>query len=200
MSQTVSLRRVADCLDSRRIPLNREDRSNFQGSIPYWGAGGILDHVEGLIFNETLVLLGEDGAPFFDARKDVAYLVSGPAWVNNHIHVLRPRNVDPSFLCYTLNSIDYSRYITGATRDKLTQDDMLRIHREGPSGKTIPHVSSNRTSRVRRGKDHHFGVERAGMGPRPGLIARVRDLLPSGHAGPSGWRRPGDTPLVPKQA
>jgi len=98
------------------------------GDVPYWGAGGVLDSVGRALFNEPLVLLGEDGAPFFEPGKHVAYLLDGPAWVNNHIHVLRPNaRVDRRFLAYALNSVDYAAYITGSTRDKLTQDDMWQI-------------------------------------------------------------------------
>ena len=74
------------------------------------------------------MLLGEDGAPFFEPGKDVAHLVREPVWVNNHIHVLRPHSsVDAQYLTYSLNAVDYARYISGSTRDKLTQDDMRRI-------------------------------------------------------------------------
>ena len=105
----------------------------MQGSVPYWGAGGVLDHVSEQIFNEPLVLLGEDGAPFFELGKDVAFLVEEPTWINNHIHALRPLDVNPSFLRHTLNCVDYGRYITGSTRDKLTQNDMLAIEVPRPS-------------------------------------------------------------------
>jgi type I restriction enzyme, S subunit len=106
----------------------------MQGTVPYWGAGGIIDSVSDSLFNEPLVLLGEDGAPFFEAGRDVAFLLDGPAWVNNHIHVLRPnRLVDRRFLCYALNTVDYSAYITGSTRDKLTQDEMWSIRVPFPS-------------------------------------------------------------------
>lgn len=125
--ETVPLRRLVDCLDGRRIPLNREERSTMQGEVPYWGAGGILDHVSRALFNEPLVLLGEDGAPFFVPGKDVAYYIDGPAWINNHIHALRPRNVEGRFLKYALNSVDYANHISGSTRDKLTQDDLKSI-------------------------------------------------------------------------
>ncbi|MGA3565423.1 restriction endonuclease subunit S [Melissospora conviva] len=123
----VQLRRLVDCLDSRRIPLNKEERSAIQGQVPYWGAGGILDYVNQALFNEPLVLLGEDGAPFFTAGKDVAYYIEGPAWINNHIHALRPTAADGRFLTYALNSVDYSNFITGSTRDKLTQEDLKNI-------------------------------------------------------------------------
>jgi type I restriction enzyme S subunit len=80
----VPLRRIAACLDGRRVPLNKEQRQGIQGDVPYWGAGGILDRINQKIFDEPLVLLGEDGAPFFVSGKDVAYYVDGPIWVNNH--------------------------------------------------------------------------------------------------------------------
>jgi type I restriction enzyme S subunit len=58
----------------------------------------------------------------------VAFLLDGPAWVNNHIHVLKPNaGVDRRFLVYALNTVDYAAYISGSTRDKLTQDDMWQI-------------------------------------------------------------------------
>ncbi|MFH9550046.1 restriction endonuclease subunit S [Streptomyces sp. NPDC017435] len=124
---TVALRRLITCLDDRRIPLNSAERSEMRGDIPYWGAGGILDYVDRAIFNEPLVLLKEDGSPFFIPSKGVAYYVDGPAWVNNHIHAMRPVGVDGRFLAYALNCVDYTRYLTGSTRDKLTQEDLKKI-------------------------------------------------------------------------
>jgi len=97
----------------------------MQGEVPYWGANGIVDKIDQHIFDEMLVLLGEDGAPFDDPARDVAFLISGKSWINNHIHVLRPRSiVDPRFLVYALNSTDWRPLISGSTRDKLTQDAM----------------------------------------------------------------------------
>ena len=119
---------LTTCFDRRRVPLNAEERGSQQGVYPYWGANGIVDHIDKWIFDEELILLGEDGAPFFDRTKPVAFVVNGRIWVNNHTHVLRARHdVVPSFLAHTLNSVDYRFYIGGSTRDKLTQDDMNRI-------------------------------------------------------------------------
>lgn len=124
----ITLRHAVKCLDGQRIPLNAEQRAERKGDIPYWGAGSIVDCVDVALFSETLVLLGEDGAPFFDPYRDVAFAVREPVWVNNHIHALRPREGwDPDFLTHALNAVDYSAYITGATRDKLTQEDMRQI-------------------------------------------------------------------------
>jgi type I restriction enzyme S subunit len=124
----VSLRYMVRCLDSRRIPLNGQQRADMPGNIPYWGAGGIVGHVRDHLFDGQLVLLGEDGAPFFERGRDVAFLTEGKVWVNNHAHVLRAvDDVDARFLVYALNSVDYSAHITGSTRDKLTQEDMWSI-------------------------------------------------------------------------
>jgi type I restriction enzyme S subunit len=122
------LSRVVACLDGRRIPLNREERSERQGPYPYWGANGIVDSVDEWLFDEPLVLLGEDGAPFFALNKEVAFFVTGKIWVNNHAHVLRPfAGIDGEFLAHALNHTEYGAFIDGSTRDKLTQDDMNAI-------------------------------------------------------------------------
>jgi len=122
------LKYITTCLDGKRIPLNSEQRSLMQGDYPYWGANGIVDYIDRWIFDEELILLGEDGAPFFDSTKDVAFSVSGKIWVNNHIHVLIPgQSINPKFLTYSLNAVSYRFFIDGSTRDKLTQSDMNEI-------------------------------------------------------------------------
>ena len=115
-----------NCFDGRRIPLNSEQRGEIPGTIPYWGANGVVDYVGQALFDETLVLLGEDGAPFDDPARDVAFTVEGPVWINNHIHALGPHpDVDARFLTYALNSVDWMPLVSGSTRLKLTQDDMM---------------------------------------------------------------------------
>jgi type I restriction enzyme S subunit len=105
----------------------------MQGDYPYWGANSIVDYVDRWLFDEELVLLGEDGAPFFDRTKSVAFHVSGKIWVNNHAHVLRPqRSIDGAFLANALNCVDYRAFIDGTTRDKLTQGDMNAISIQYP--------------------------------------------------------------------
>ena len=121
------LSRMVTCLDGRRIPLNSEQRADLQGEYPYWGANGVLDHLNDWLFDEPLVLLGEDGAPFFDQNKNVAFAVSGKIWVNNHAHVLQPTHINQKFLTHSLNITDYAAFIDGSTRDKLTQGDMNAI-------------------------------------------------------------------------
>lgn len=127
------LKDLVDVLDGQRRPISATERNKIRGDIPYWGANGIVDRVNDSIFEGELVLLGEDGAPFLDQGKDVAFYVNEPVWVNNHIHVLRPHSVDARFLVHALNVLDYSKYIDFSTRDKLTSGSMLNIELCVPS-------------------------------------------------------------------
>jgi hypothetical protein len=103
----------ADILDSRRIPVNSEERAKRVGDVPYYGAAGQVGFIDKHIFDEELVLLGEDGAPFLDSGKPKAYLIHGKSWVNNHAHVLRGKpGLLNSFLLYQLNNLDYRPYVT----------------------------------------------------------------------------------------
>jgi type I restriction enzyme S subunit len=119
---------LTENLDGKRVPLNSEERGEMEGVYPYWGSNGIVDYVNQFIFNEEIVLVGEDGSPFFDRLKDVSFYVNEPVWVNNHIHILKPKErILPKYLTHSFNCVDYKEYITGSTRDKLTQSDLKRI-------------------------------------------------------------------------
>ncbi len=119
---------IVDILDSRRIPLNAKQRAQRLGEVPYYGATGRVGWIDQPLFDEPLVLLGEDGVQFFEANKQKAYLIDGPAWVNNHAHVLRARReVERRFLGHYLNAVDYRGLANGTTRLKLTQAAMKRI-------------------------------------------------------------------------
>ncbi|MEJ7787109.1 MAG: restriction endonuclease subunit S [Solirubrobacteraceae bacterium] len=135
---------LVDILDSRRIPLNATERASRSGDVPYFGATGQVGWIDEPIFNEPLILLGEDGVQFFEASKQKAYLIEGPAWVNNHAHVLRPRpDVDRAFLSYYLNAADYRGLANGTTRLKLTQAAMRRIPVPLPALSMSSAASSN---------------------------------------------------------
>lgn len=119
---------LVDVLDSRRVPVSANERASRPGKVPYYGATGQVGWIDAAIFDEPLVLLGEDGVQFFDPSKSKSYLIDGLAWVNNHAHVLRPKDsVDRRFLNYYLNAADYRGFANGTTRLKLTQSAMRRI-------------------------------------------------------------------------
>lgn len=97
--------------------------------MPYFGATGQVGWIDAHLFDEDLVLLGEDGVPFLEQGKPKAYRVSGKSWVNNHAHVLRARKeaIDWRLLTAQLNTVNYTGYVTGSTRLKLTQGAMNKL-------------------------------------------------------------------------
>ena len=120
---------VVEVLDRMRKPINSTEREERKGTIPYYGANGQTGWIDEFIFNEELVLLGEDAIDFADPSARKAYLIQGPSWVNNHAHVLRADKtiVNSYFLMESLNKVDYSQYVSFGTRSKLTQASMNGI-------------------------------------------------------------------------
>ncbi len=125
----IELRECVDVLDNQRVPVNSDERAKRQGDVPYYGATGQVGWIDEALFNEELLLIGEDGAPFFDKSKPISYIIRGKSWVNNHAHVLRARsNVSSNqYLKHFLDSFDFHEFVNGTTRLKLTQGAMNRI-------------------------------------------------------------------------
>ena len=123
------LENCVDILDSQRVPINSKEREKRKGNIPYYGATGQVGWIDDFIFDEELILLGEDGAPFLDPYKPKAYIIRSKSWVNNHAHVLRAifNLTTNAMLCYYLNIFDFHNYVTGTTRLKLNQSPMRQI-------------------------------------------------------------------------
>lgn len=121
----VKLGFIVDILDSKRKPITKSERKS--GIYPYYGATCIQDYVSDYLFDEDLLLLGEDGAKW-GKGEDSAFCIHGKTWVNNHAHVLRTlQNIDMFYLCYVLIILDLTPYITGTTVPKLNQLNMSQI-------------------------------------------------------------------------
>lgn len=121
---------VCICLDNLRKPLNGQTRQNIQGKYPYWGANNIMDYIDDYIFDETIVLLAEDGGNFNEYKtRPIANLSKGKCWVNNHTHVLKgiENILSNEFLYYSLVHKDITGYVSGGTRSKLIKSEMLKI-------------------------------------------------------------------------
>lgn len=116
---------VCDILDNRRIPVRKSDRS--AGPYPYYGATGILDYIDDYIFDEPLVLIGEDGAKW-ESGERTAFIAEGKYWVNNHAHVVKPHSyLLNKFLVSWLTIFDLTPYISGLTVPKLNQKRLCSI-------------------------------------------------------------------------
>lgn len=123
-----TLQDAVDFLDGQRKPLESADRAKRQGQYPYYGASGIIDYIDDFIFDEPLLLLGEDGANILNRSTPLCFIAEGKYWVNNHAHVMRPKaGQNIKFLCELLESLDYTRYNTGTAQPKLNQEKCRRI-------------------------------------------------------------------------
>ena len=132
--EVVRLSDCCDILDEQRIPIKKEDRAGMQGSIPYYGASGIIDWVNEFIFEDELILVGEDGANLISRSQPLAFRVSGKCWVNNHAHVLRAKSCgNVNYLTLYMENINYIPYITGSAQPKLNQDMLAGIPVKLPS-------------------------------------------------------------------
>ena len=117
---------ICEILDSKRKPVKKENRK--KGKYPYYGATGILDYVNNYIFDEKLVLVGEDGAKWNSGDK-TAFITEGKYWVNNHAHVLKPnrKKLLDEILVYSLNAKNLTSFVTGVTVPKLNQQKLRQI-------------------------------------------------------------------------
>ena len=119
---------IAEFIDGRRKPIKQSDRTNLKGNIPYYGASGIIDYVNDCIFDEEIILLGEDGENIISRKLPLAFRVSGKCWINNHAHVIKPKsNVNIDFLTLSLELISYVQFNIGTAQPKLNQEICRRI-------------------------------------------------------------------------
>lgn len=151
---------VEDCcqiLDSMRVPITASNRE--EGEYPYYGANGIQDYVADYIFDDELVLLAEDGGNFGSKERPIAYRVSGKCWVNNHAHVLKPKEgLDIDYLCYSLMFYMVDGMVNGATRQKLTQAAMRKMQIPSRSIDEQKYIVDelNRIIRIKEQRQHEL--------------------------------------------
>lgn len=120
-------------LDYLRIPLSADERGKRQGRFPYYGASGVIDHVDDFIFDEDTVLVGEDGANIVLRSSPLAFKASGRYWVNNHAHVLRPRFGNVDFWTARLEAVDFSTLASGSAQPKLTAEALRNLQISWPT-------------------------------------------------------------------
>ena len=115
--------------DSERVPLSSAIRKKQKNKIyDYYGAAGVIDKVEGFLFSERLLLIGEDGANLLSRSKNNAFFAEGQYWVNNHAHVLDCcEKFILDYVAFVINSMSLEKYVTGSAQPKLTQDNLNKI-------------------------------------------------------------------------
>ena len=114
--------------DNERKPVSSVQRKKVKKIYDYYGASGVIDQTDSFLFDEELLLIGEDGANLLARTKPIAFLAYGKYWVNNHAHCID--SIDKrllEFICIYINAINLFQYITGSAQPKLNQDNMNRI-------------------------------------------------------------------------
>ena len=88
----------------------------------------MIDKIDNYNVNDTVLLIGEDGANLRMRNLPLVYRASGKFWVNNHAHILKVNNQNNySYMAYLLEAGDYTVYITGAAQPKLSQFNLMRF-------------------------------------------------------------------------
>ncbi|MCR5162485.1 MAG: restriction endonuclease subunit S [Thermoguttaceae bacterium] len=129
------LKYLCHILDQYRSPITADQRNqDAEVLYDYYGASGAIDKIDGYTIDDHVMLIGEDGANLRMRNLPLMYEVNGKAWINNHAHILKPREgVDFYYLFYALEALDLNTYITGSAQPKLSQDNLRKIWVPVPS-------------------------------------------------------------------
>jgi len=124
-------KRLEDCIynfDNKRKPLAKLIREDRKGVFPYYGAAGIIDYIDGFIFEGRYLLIGEDGTVITPSGVAMLQFVEGKFWVSNHAHVVTGKGkISTEFIYCFLNQYPIGQHITGAAQPKISQMNLNRI-------------------------------------------------------------------------
>lgn len=121
-----TLRELTINHDTKRKPVKGPDRK--PGPYPYYGASGIVDYVDGYLFDGDYLLIAEDGENLRTRQTPIAFMANGKFWVNNHAHIVTGNErANTRFLMYALLNADVHSFLTGAVMPKLTQGNLNNI-------------------------------------------------------------------------
>ena len=119
------LKDFINLFDSKRVPLSSKDRGERQGIYPYYGATGIMDYVNDYIFDGDYILLAEDGSTSDAKGFPIVQYILGKNWVNNHAHIILPKNERYTMFTYQmLRSIPAKQIETGSIQKKISQENL----------------------------------------------------------------------------
>ncbi|MGV0747879.1 restriction endonuclease subunit S [Mycolicibacter minnesotensis] len=163
------VKRFLRSLDHIRIPLSTTERGTRQGEYPYYGASGVVDHVDSYLFDASNVLVSEDGANLLARRTPIAFVARGKYWVNNHAHILEPLDSDePDFWAHRIESEKVAPFVTGAAQPKLTIEALMNLSISAP-----PTIEERRS--IVRFLDRETAKTDALITKQEQLIAAVRE-------------------------
>ena len=125
--EKTTLGKVVNFQNGKRVPLSESDRQKRQGEYRYYGASGVIDHIDDYIFDGQYILIGEDGANIITRSSPLAFIVEGQFWVNNHAHIFQSKNGSNVFLAAYLESLNYEKFNSGTAQPKLNLDNLKKV-------------------------------------------------------------------------
>ena len=130
----IQLRHTVYNKDYLRQPITADQRKRNNPQYAYYGASGIIDKIDNYNVDDKVLLIGEDGANLLLRNLPLIYKAEGKFWVNNHAHILKPRNgFNYDYLAYVMEAADYTLFITGSAQPKLSQSNLNAVKLPIPS-------------------------------------------------------------------
>lgn len=125
----MKMQRIGDVLQSfssARTPIKAADR--VPGEIPYLGASGVVDYVDGFTHDGSYLCVAEDGANLLTRSLPIAWIQDGRFWANNHLHVLGGVSRNRlKFFQYAIEQANVASFVTGSAQPKLNKASLERI-------------------------------------------------------------------------
>ena len=123
--EVTSIDKITRNYDAKRVPLSQNERNSMKGTIPYYGATGIMDYVNQHIFDGQYILIAEDGSVMDANGNPIVQIIWGKSWINNHAHVLEGCNGYSNELLYLLvKQLPVVKIMTGSIQKKINQDNL----------------------------------------------------------------------------
>ena len=84
--------------------------------------------IDDFIFDEKLVLIGEDGAKWERGQK-TAFVIDGKSWVNNHAHIVRTKKnvLIEEYLELVFTNLNFDFLKTRPNGGKLQKGEMMKM-------------------------------------------------------------------------
>ena len=122
---TLPFANVTISFNRYRKPVKEGDRQKMQGPYPYYGATGVVDHVNDYKLDGRFLLISEDGKALEFRNYDIAFIAEGKIWVNNHAHVVQcTDDIEMLYLMYHFKYMDISKWVTGTDQKKLNKENL----------------------------------------------------------------------------
>lgn len=163
-----TLKEISNNFDSKRKPMSSREREEHKGNYPYYGATSIIDYVDSYLFDDTYILMGEDGTVITADNKPVLQYIWGKFWANNHAHVLQGSIVSNEYLYFALRNTDVKSLVTGAVQPKINQENMNKLKFIIPDKDNLKILENNLSILMKKYKDNCCKIS---------TLEQIRDTL-----------------------